>query len=241
MKRFNNLLILCACLTAQNLVYGEAIRQPPSLQAGQQYRLAYVTSSQTTAESTDIDFYNRFVRQNADSAPIGEWGLNWKAIAGTEAVSARENTATDPEADENVPIFLLNGTELAPSYSAFWNAGTDLIRKTFDINELGEPFGLDDSPLLNVWTGSGSDGLPLSILDVEGIEGGPLGAGTHSIIGLGDILSAGWINSTVRLHNDEYRMYAMSEVLTAVPEPGSSFHLFVLLSVLLNLRKTRRI
>ena len=170
-------------------VHGEPIRQPLSLKAGDQYRLAFVTTATTKAESANIDFYNLFVQATADAAPIGDWGLEWKAIASTEAVSARENTETHPVNDQSAPIFLLNGTELVPSYSALWNTGTDYISRSFDINEFSERIILDQDSLL-VWTGSGTNGLPRPLKGV-GIQGGPLGSGTHSRTGLGDSSSAG--------------------------------------------------
>ena len=184
----------------------------------------------TTVESSDIETYNAFVQATADAAPIGEWGLEWKAIAGTEAVNARENTATDPDNDTSVPIFLLDGTELVPSYAALWNGEVDRVFRYFDVSEFGVPINSPDPPLLSVWTGTGADGLPFFLSG--SIEGGPLGSGTRSVIGFGDFDSVLWFNGTNGLNELPARMYAMSEMLVAVPEPVKSSHFLAFLAIL---------
>ena len=77
-------LVLFVVLTSACLVNAEPIRQPPDLEPGDQYRLAFVTSTTTTATSPDIETYNAFVQATADAAPIGDWGFAWYAIAQTE-------------------------------------------------------------------------------------------------------------------------------------------------------------
>jgi len=233
MNRFNTLLVLCLCLTGQSLVYGDAIRQPPSLDAGEQYRLAFVTSTKTTAESSDIDTYNAFVQSTADAAPIGEWGLNWKAIASTEAVNARDNTNTKTT-DVSTPIFLLDGSELAPSYFRFWGGG-DQVNSKFDIDEFGAKYDADalDVPLF-VWTGTIFDGT--THFDDAGVNG-PLGFGATSVSGAGDLLSYGWFGAGSMSPNELLQpMYAISEKLTAVPEPAS-LPITVLLALLVLMRQ----
>ena len=221
MKLISPALLFCICLAAQSLAHGEAIKLPPGLNAGDQYRLAFVTTAQTTAQSDDIETYNAFVQATADAAPIGDWNLEWKAIGSTATVSARQNTSTDPVNDESVPIFLLDGTQLVPDYASLWHVETDEIFVAFDVNEFGEGFNLPDNPLLTVWTGTGTDGFAFELSDdVAPITGGPLGEGTHSITGFGDSSSISWINSTIGQNDLETHMYGLSSVLTVVPEPA---------------------
>ncbi len=234
MKRAFQALILLVVLAT--VVQAEAIRQPPSLVAGDQYRLAFITSATTTAESADIETYNAFVQSVADAAPIGDWGLTWKAIGSTETVSARENTSTDTD-DTSVPIFLLDVLELVPNYSALWNAAVEILFRPFDVNEQGIAFISPDPPILSVWTGTGADGLPRIL---PGVTGGPLGAGGRATTGYADSESASWFDSTVSPNVLESPMYAISETLTAVPEPDGSQHFLLLFTAFLQVRKSRR-
>ena len=214
------------------------IRQPDSLEPGDQYRLAFVTTTSTTAESSDIETYNAFVQATADAAPLGDWGLEWKAIASTETVSARDNTNTDFGIDdEGLPIFLLDGTELVRNYSALWNAGTDFIFRTFDVNDIGERIQVGQGSVI-VWTGTWIDGRPRTGTGPN--MAGALGA-MNPWVGTGDGGSAGWFAASNRPRDLELRMYAMSEVLTAVPEPSGGAHFVWLLLVFECRRRWRRI
>ena len=69
MSRIFNLTMMVTLVFATSLLHAEAIRQPPGLMQSDQYRLAFVTSTKTTAESSDIEFYNAFVQATADAAP----------------------------------------------------------------------------------------------------------------------------------------------------------------------------
>ncbi|MBW2255762.1 MAG: hypothetical protein JRI25_14335, partial [Deltaproteobacteria bacterium] len=84
-------------------------------EAGDTYRLVFVTSTRTTAESRDIAYYNAFVQDAADDADLGG---TWKAIASVQVsapvgadpggyVNARDNTSTNENVDPlDVPIVL---------------------------------------------------------------------------------------------------------------------------------------
>src|SRR5689334_8868782 len=69
---------------------------PPGLQAGDQYRLVFVTSSVTAATSSDISYYDNFVNNaaNASGSLLQPLGATWQAIASTEAVSAADHIGT---------------------------------------------------------------------------------------------------------------------------------------------------
>ena len=93
---------------------------PTSLDAGDEYRLAFVTSGVRDAQSTDISDYNAFVSAAANAIPeLAALETQWFAIASTASVDARDNTGTVPPGA--VRVFLLNDTLLAGSYDDLWD------------------------------------------------------------------------------------------------------------------------
>ena len=57
--------------------------QPDDLGLGDQYRLAFLTSTIRDALSSNIDDYNDFVQAVADTSPVAVLGQTWNAIAST--------------------------------------------------------------------------------------------------------------------------------------------------------------
>lgn len=96
-------------------------------QLGDQYRLAFVTSTSTQATSKDINRYNAFVQITADASSLPLSGTSWKVIGSTSTVDARDNTRTNPTTDgTGVAVFLMDGsTALANNNADLWN-GTSL-------------------------------------------------------------------------------------------------------------------
>lgn len=89
-------------------------------QAGDQYRLAFVTSGKTDATSTDINRYNAFVQITADASSLPLSDTSWKVIASTETVNAKVNTATD--VGTGYSIFRMDGsTVVAVNNADLWN------------------------------------------------------------------------------------------------------------------------
>jgi len=90
---------------------------------GDQYRLAFHTSTTRDATSTDINDYNAFVNTVADGSvafpDLGD-GDKWKVVGSTETVSARQNTGTETNSD--MGIFVLDGTTMiAQDSDDMWN------------------------------------------------------------------------------------------------------------------------
>lgn len=233
------LLGLLVLATAQTAV-AEAIRQPPELLAGDQYRLAFVTSEKRDATSSDINDYDQFVQAVADSAPeVGQWGLNWRAIGSTSEVDARDHTDTHPVDDVSVPIYLLDGTQLVDGYPSFWSPNLSRFGKTFDINEFGEQLPAPDPDILDginfVWTGTDGTGI------AEAVGQRSFWLGEESV-GLGEANRSDWIDGGATDSANLHHVYAISDVLVAVPEPtgqlGSSF-LIVALVLLRRIRSSR--
>jgi PKD domain len=128
---------------------------PPGLNAGDTYRIIFVTRAQTTATSTDIAFYNGFVSSVAQSAPaLAALNTTWKALASTAAVNALANTGLgNPEKFYNTrgELYAVNTT--GGSYSGALFAGVNTFRTpSIDIlDETGAGGSL-------VFTGTGYSG-----------------------------------------------------------------------------------
>jgi hypothetical protein len=165
-------------------VSADPITEPTGLNVGDQYRLAFVTSTTSVATST---------------------------------VSARTNTATDPTppGDTGVPIYLVNDTKLVDHYDDLWDGNIDI---PFNINENA------DAVTSFVFTGSSHTGLqevPARPLGFNGPEG-------TSWIGETRFPTITWmVGGTSSDLTATFPFYAMSGVLTVVPEPGS----FILMSI----------
>lgn len=188
--------------------HGAPITVPTDLNFGDQYRLAFVTSTTRDATSSDIADYNAFVTAAANAVPeLLALGATWTAIGSTDYVAARDNTDTNPHVRVGVPIYLLNDMKLADDNSDLWDGGIDY---PFRITETGA-----QSHFSTVWTGTSSDGVRS--------PGNYLGNG-------GGIVMFGVYNSTesdwVQYDFDSYyyprQLYAISSKLTVIPEPGTA-------------------
>ncbi len=215
-------VLLAACLCHAN----EVVLIPPDLGPGDQYRLIFTTSSRHDAISTDIEVYNDFVQSVADSAPVvGSWDLEWRAIAGTDTVAARDNASINHEVDVSVPVYRVDGEPFVPRYLDFWQgAGGDIPLSALDVSELGtqiEGFEFEsDTTGVPVFTGLATGGG----IDDRLFLGAPSAA-----IGLGSIRFGGMFFYSALKDFDEAHFYAISEVLT-VPEPsGAALSLLVAL------------
>ena len=180
---------------------------PTSLSPGDQYRLAFMTSTKRDGLSSDIADYNTFVDDLAETVTeLAALNQDWKAIASTSAIDARTNTATDPTpvGPTGVPIFLLNDTKIADNYDDLWDGTLDA---PLGVTELGvNPGGT------RVRTGTGYSGLAEN----------PLGD-DPSKYGVNYQSAWGWIKFGNYAAADHASFYAMSGTLTveAIPEPSS--------------------
>lgn len=186
------------------------ITVPTSLSVGDQYRLAFVTSSGRDATSSDIADYNSFVTNATLNVPeLAALGTTWKAIASTASVDARDNTGTNPSVGAGVPIFLLNDTKLVDDNADLWDGDLD---NSLSVNQFGSPFGM-----LFVWTGTTPGGIGYS-----GFELGP----PHPVLDsrVGDIPSTNdfWISFAALSSSNTWPLYALSDTLTVpIPEPST--------------------
>lgn len=175
---------------------------PADLEPGDQYQLVFVTGAVRDATSGDISDYNDFVQAAADAAGIGTTvDLGWRAIGSTRDDNARNN------APVSAPVYRLDSVLVATGFDDLWD-GTILV--PINVTETGHTVGDEEDQF--VWTGSGYDG------NVSGSF--PLGNGGAQTDRV-DTTDFGWIQSSAQSYTNEYRVYALSEPITAVPEPAS--------------------
>lgn len=193
-----------------------AVILPEGLNPGDPYRIAFVTSDafKSSAASEDIADYNLVVTNAANSLVAG-LNTDWFALVSTPTVSARDNSGT--QGSGGVPIFLVDGTtKIADDYGDLWDGTLDF---RLNVNETGGPWVQADVPGgsadSGVWTGTLGDGS----INVNG----PMGGSGFSVSrGLPSETDVEWIETVGwSQENQTTNLYAISGVLTAVPEPTS--------------------
>ena len=187
--------------------------QPTDLSAGQQYRLAFVTSGSIAGRAADggpttIAGYNAFVTSAATAVTgLNAFGTTWSAIVSFcdkpgAYTYARDNTGTNPNYT-GVPIYNLGNQLVAQTNAELWG-GT--IENPIDVNELGNV--VPSGTIVN--TGAFPDGTS----DTNG--DGPLGypSGGYVWFGYASTTDSSWIKAN-RFSTGAPPIYAMSGVLTA--------------------------
>lgn len=187
---------------------------------GDQYRLIFVSSTFRDAASGDVADYNAHVQAAANAAGLG--AVNWNAIAstnvtqgGTATVDARDNTGTNPNAATGFGFFLMDGmTMVAESNADLWDGAIASAVNRTELNTAyaapdGEPF----APV-GVWTGT----------DQFGVNRGRAAlGGTSADLGLSNSTTSQWTRrSEVNPNTGQLGFYAVSDVLTVVPEPTTA-------------------
>ena len=129
---------------------------PSGLEPGTTFRLLFVTSTTTNAESTDIADYNTQVqaRAAAGHTAIQPYSSQFKVVGCTATVNAHANTGTAQNGGE--PIYWLNSVKLADDYANFYDGQWDDTDKANAREESGS-----GAPGANdwVWTGCNDDGM----------------------------------------------------------------------------------
>ena len=179
---------------------------PSGVSAGQSFRLLFVTSTSSTAASSEISTYNSFVQARANTnTHLSGFSAQFRALISTSAVDARTNTATT---GTGVPIYWLGGAKAADNYADFYDGSWDSgnAARTED----GGRYTSTDS----AFTGSKADGTK----DAPYFAGGAtvrLGVpnGRTTVIGGG---GRGFATVTQRL-------YALSPVITVLPAKPTGF------------------
>ena len=176
---------------------------PNEIGPGQSFRLLFVTSTKTAATSTDISTYNSFVQgRAATNTHLSGFSGQFRALASTATVDARDNTATT---GTGVPIYWLGGAKVADDYADFYDGswGSTAYR-----NESGNTFSVS----LNVWTGSRGDGTEYVFWGTSyalGTSVSVVGDPACAEAGDGALAVAATWNTSVAEH-----LYALSPVIT---------------------------
>ncbi|MEO2047303.1 MAG: PEP-CTERM sorting domain-containing protein [Pirellulales bacterium] len=182
---------------------------PAGLSPGDNYHLAFVTSGQRDATSSNIDDYNDFVNDQAglSGAITKDWGIDWFAIGSTASVDARDNAVV------SAPVYLLDGTtQIATGYADMWEGA---LLHEIDTDQLDA-----NVSAVGIWTGTDEVG--------RGAAGAPLGSVTaFSTLGLSGYPPTQWLSYFTGMNKlVNFQLYALSEPLTAppanpIPEPTS--------------------
>ncbi len=210
---------LCVCLLLVAFRAGAAqITLPPDLAPGDQYRLAFLTPSEISSAMSIAEF-NSFVQSAADAVPeVSALGATWKAIASTPEIGIRENTGIDPDVETGVPIYLLNGRRIAADNADFWDGSHEGYIRVYPNGDF-EAFGAEvmagglGPDLANIGNQINVGSIPSNFCSM----GNCLPGETHPPQ---QVTSSDWIVAYDQPRGS-YKMYAMSSVLTAVPEPSS--------------------
>ncbi len=182
---------------------------PEGVGAGGEFRLLFATSGRRNASSSDIAVYNTFVQDAASSglAQLQDYSDHFAALASTEAVEARVNTATThTSSDRGVPIYWLEGPKAADQYQDFYDNSWD--HRDPGRNEDGSEVDFDGNNATDrIWTGSQENGA-------EGFSSGNSRALGRSTVrhgspgqGSGSEISHGAVSSS-----NSYRLYGLSYV-----------------------------
>ena len=164
----------------------------------------------------------------ADASPVvGSWGLEWKAIASTKTVDARDNIDAGPN-DEVVPVYRLDGNPFAaPGETMFLFQGDGLHVDSVPFTELGTMPDADEEQFIagaKVWTGTDGFGQGHPTF---GFLGGDADGFAEGFAAFGDSLDGQMFVyfSGSQPVSREAHFYGISNAITVVPEPPS----FVLL------------
>ena len=169
--------ILRPGVPAMGIVPADWALRPSGVDAGDQFRLLFVTNDKRDATSTDIADYNSFVQSAAAAghAAIRGYSAGFRALASTESVDARDNTATT---GTGVPIYWLNSSILADDYSDLYDGSW--ANESLRTNE----WGTTTSSSV-VWSGSTDDGRESAAIGCSGASTALGAAGCNGDGGLG--------------------------------------------------------
>ena len=206
---------------------------PDGLQAGDRFRLLFVTSTGADGANKGLEYYTEFVqaRAVAGHANIRFHASGFRpvasiALADGSVVNARDITGTNfTDADPGVPIYWLNGAKVADDYADFYDGDWDEEAQGRDETGAAVAFSGTD----RVWTGSNHDGSAGTYTDTDDditytTYTAPLGSATSNFglpnsttAGKGP-LAAGQDTTSVTTLAGAYPLYAMSGVFDVVPE-----------------------
>ncbi|MYC38675.1 MAG: hypothetical protein F4X66_17445, partial [Chloroflexi bacterium] len=180
---------------------------PTGINAGDRFRLLFVTSTTRNAASTDIADYNTHVQTAAgNNAALEAFKGEFTALISTGSVLARDNTATTyTDTNKGVPIYWLGGAKVADDYEDFYDFSWD-SREARQENGSVHSSGRGNDFRGQPWTGSGPDGTK----EQSGGYAGASHVGVDDLHGTTPLIGFGKIPNT-----RSQPLYALSPVLIA--------------------------
>lgn len=173
---------------------------------GDTYRLVFCSSTGTTATSSDINTYNTFVQNLANSSSLNigaAEGVTWKAIASTPTIAANVNASMNPF-EGGTSIWLVDGSTLvAEDYPDLYGGRKSMNNAISKSENGGQP--LYAGRYRDVWTGSDVNGNIKSNDALGASDGNSKG---------GLISKEAWIDRFTINQSEVRPMYGISELLT---------------------------
>ncbi len=126
---------------------------PSGVQPGGKFRLLFITTNLIPATSGDIATYDATVRMRAANGhtAIRPYAQQFRVVGSTASVSARNHAGLT---GGGVPIYWLNGPQVAPNYAGFWSDRWQNWSQSDRRTQWGNPDSHSDWP----WTGTATDG-----------------------------------------------------------------------------------
>ena len=191
--------------------------KPSGLQAGDKFRLLFISSTKRNAIPTNIATYNAWAQGLAASghAEVQAFSSHFRVVGCTAAVDARDHTGTTyTSTDKGVVIYWLNGSRAANEYEDFYDGSWD------EEANMRNESGTNVSAPATVWTGCKHNGTEqTSVLGSAGLGSGRGAAST----GLGKPNTSGSANGPLSSESAQgiaftMKLYALSGVFeVAVP------------------------
>ena len=184
---------------------------PEGLNAGDEFRLLFLTPSGHQPYSTDIEYYNNIVQAHAADghADIRAFSSWFRVLGSTPDVDARDNTGTT---GTGVPIYWLNGNKVADDYADLYDDTWDDERNPTTRDGTTRPPG-------RIWSGSEHDGTEaLETLDDNAVKSRAFGSQGNRVrvgklnSGLGGPLDI----SETMVYTSPAAYYALSNVFKVV-------------------------
>jgi hypothetical protein len=196
----------CLATLSVTQVFAEVIL--PSLPAGSQYQLVFVTAGTRDATSSNISDYNAFVTQQAALGTSLPSGATWHAIGSTTAIDAIDNAPTY----DTIPIYNTNGQLIASGKTDLWD-GT--VQNYINFDQYGNQA---TSSNRYPWTGTLWNGHAVSTNELGTTVGD-----MNSWYGWTGNTGAGvgyWVKYSYAATSYAGSFYALSSPIT-VPEPST--------------------
>ena len=210
------------------------ITQPAGLNAGDQYRLIFVTSGGikgrvSQSGPSNISGYNTFATDQANlQSELVNLGTTWTALVSyTNPSNADGGTAvtnTSTSAGTGLPIYNLNGELVASTYTQLWSQSSTVLTNPVRYTQAGTATGS-----AVVWTGgsfTGGRGIGRGLGNPDGGYQN-VGVPTSTLSVNNEGQNGSWFSGLIQgtdpnsIQTSQLPIYVMSGTLVAVPEPSS--------------------